>query len=95
VTVVRDRTLPLIGRPVTGRRDRILAPIGPPVTVVRMPGRRGLPAAGPGTARRHVTLAATAPRRRPVGVTETAGKNARPPGGSGPAPRTEADPEAR
>jgi hypothetical protein len=95
VTGVRDRILPRISPSVTGVRDRILPLVGRPVGAVRMPRRRGLPAVGPGTARRDATLATTAPRRRPVGVTATAGRNVRPPGGSGPDRWTEAAPEAR
>jgi hypothetical protein len=81
--------------PVTGVRDRILPLIGRPEGAVRMARRRGLPAVGPGTARRDVTSAVTAPRRRPAGVTETAGGSARPPGGKGPGRGTEAALEAR
>jgi hypothetical protein len=95
VTGVRDPILPRIDPPVTGVRDRILPRIGQPAGAVRMARRRGLPAVGPGTARRGATLAMTVPRRRPVGVTATAGRNVRPPGGSGPDRGTEAAPEAR
>jgi len=95
VTGVRDRILRPVGPPVTGVRDRILPLIGRPGGAVRMARRRGLPAVGPGTARRDATLAMTAPRRRPAGVTATAGRNVRPPGGSGPDRGTEAAPEAR
>jgi hypothetical protein len=80
--------------PVTGVRDRILL-IGRPAGAVRMARPRDLPAVGPGTARRDATPAMTAPRRRPVGVTATAGRNVRPPAGSGPDRGTEAAPEAR
>jgi hypothetical protein len=95
VTGVRDRIRPRIGPRVTGVRDRIRPRIGRPVGAVRMARRRGLPAVGPGTARRAATLVLTAPRRRPEDVTETAGRNVRPRGGSGPDRGTEAVPEAR
>ena len=95
VTGVRDPIQPRIGPPVTGVRDPIQPRIGQPAGAVRMARRRGLPAVGPGTARRGAALAMTVPRRRPVGVTATAGRNVRPPDGSGPDRGTEADPEAR
>jgi hypothetical protein len=83
------------GPPVTGVRARMLPLTGPPVAAVKMARRRGLPAVGPGTARPAPALAVTVPRRRPVGVTETAGRSARPPGGRRPERGTEAAPEAR
>jgi hypothetical protein len=95
VTGVRDPILPRIGPPVTGVRDRILPRIGQPAGAVKIARRSGLPAVGPGTARRGATLTMTVPRRRPVGVTATAGRNVRPPGGTGPDRGTEAAPEAR
>jgi hypothetical protein len=95
LTVVRGRIPALIGPSVTGALNRILPLIGQPAGAVRMARRRGLPGVGPGIPRRNVTLAATALPGRPVGVTETAGRNARPPDGSGPERGTEAVPEAR
>jgi hypothetical protein len=56
VTVVRDRTPPLTGPPVPGRPGRTRVPIGLPAGAVRTAARPGLPATGPGTARRDVTL---------------------------------------
>jgi hypothetical protein len=88
--------LPVTGSPpVTVVRGRMLPPIGRPAGVVRMTRRPGLPVVGPGMARRGATLAVTAPRRRPADVTAAAGRNARPPGGSGPGRGTGAAPGAR
>jgi hypothetical protein len=52
---VRGRILPLTGPPVAGRRGRTPALTGRPAGAARTAHRRGLPAAGPGTARRDVT----------------------------------------
>jgi len=91
-SVLTTGALPVTGGPpVTG---------SPPVTGVRdgilpLIGRPGLPAVGPGTARHGATLAVTAPRRRPVDVTESATRPARRPGGREPARGRETAPEAR
>jgi hypothetical protein len=95
-SVLTTGALHVIGDPpVIGDRDRILPLIGRPAGAVRMARRRDLPVVGPGTARRGATLAVTGLRRRPVAVTATAGRNARPLGGRGPDRGREAAPGAR